>query len=357
MTKNVPEWFPHPENLLRVVKRTGMSRVGALSLLEKCRDGKGTFPGSSADDMEAYAMTAWVMHLGKQLKAFDSKLEVKGRVKTPVPTRPSMFAGWFGRGTTKEGEASLDSLHQEWVKGGKVKGASHESFFDTEYLLEEIKLQRETLTKFNELWGGDDGVQLDEAREEEIGELLELLEGEDLQRPCARKVILVMGPIGNDRAKRTAKIVQAICSWAPPAPGSPGDIPEELAIAAAEGEGVDLRPWQVRIDGCHHIQISRSFENHEKTWTLASQFHDDTAASHSPLPPPSGPTNSFSIPLATEPLSTTWFAFHEFFLFRNRIRVATAICCSGHEPLHVRRFAPFFTFLASRLHPTGRARH
>lgn len=288
ISKNVPEWFPNPEHLLRVVKRTGMTRVGALGLLDSYRDGKGTFPGNGADEMESYAMTAWVMDLGRKIKALDNVLEVKGRIETPAPTRPSMLAGWFGRRAAQEGESSLESLHQDWVKGGKAKGASHESFFDTEFLLEELKLQREVLTKFKELWGDGEGEALDDAREKEIGEFLEELEGEVLPRHVARKVILVMGPVGNDRARKTAKIVQSICSWSPHAPGSSGDIPEELAIAAAEEEGVELRQWQVCTLASSYPETAKNHCVMNRTQAL------EISGRCAHLPPDSGPLGPFN---------------------------------------------------------------
>lgn len=141
MAKAVPAWFPHAEPLLRVVKRTGLSRTAAVSLLERYRDANGVFPGQDADGMEAYAMSAWVMDLRRQIKNLDSKLEAKSAFPE-AKKAGSVLGGWLGKKPAKE-QATLESLHQEWVKGGKVKGATHESFFDTEYLLSEVKMQKE----------------------------------------------------------------------------------------------------------------------------------------------------------------------------------------------------------------------
>lgn len=63
-----------------------------------------------------------------------------------------------------------------------------------------------------------------------------------LSAPDAIRALLVMGPVGRDRAKKTGAIIVAMRAWGP----DESRLPEELAIEAADERGVQLQPWQVR---------------------------------------------------------------------------------------------------------------
>lgn len=102
----------------------------------------GAFPGKNGDECEAYAMSAWVHDLKEQVRALDDKLEGPQDAKSA-----STWGSWLGYGSKKPVvDESMEGLYQEWYKKGKSKGALHETFFDTEYLVGEIALMRQVRT-------------------------------------------------------------------------------------------------------------------------------------------------------------------------------------------------------------------
>jgi hypothetical protein len=135
------EWFLYPDEVSHIVKRTGLDRPAVLSLLQEYKNKKGSgFPAKFANGVEAedYAMSVWVYDTKMQLKSLDDSLNAMG-IK-PTTSSSSSWVSWM-QGRSKD-NSTLEALHQEWVKGGRAKASTHESFFDTDFLVAELKLMR-----------------------------------------------------------------------------------------------------------------------------------------------------------------------------------------------------------------------
>jgi hypothetical protein len=147
------EWFPYPEEISHLVKRTGLDRPAVLKLLQEYKNKKGSgFPATFANGIEAenFAMSVWVYDVKTQLKGLDDSLGPLGIKSVPSPPPPSSsssssssssWTSWISWNRDKND--TLEALHEQWTKGGRTKAAPHENFFDTEFMASELKVMRQ----------------------------------------------------------------------------------------------------------------------------------------------------------------------------------------------------------------------
>ncbi len=149
------EWFPYPDEISNLVKRTGLDRPAVLKLLQDYKDKKGSgFPAKFANGVEAedYSMSVWVYDVKTQLKGLDDSLGTLG-IKSVPPAQPpsspssSSWTSWISWNRDNKND-TLEALHEQWIKGGRAKAALHENFFDTEFMTAELKLMRQARLVF-----------------------------------------------------------------------------------------------------------------------------------------------------------------------------------------------------------------